>query len=280
MKPSTLIPSLAVATLLAACGGGGNSDVTVTTMQSGTARYSQPLTVTVSGYNLTSTELEMVVDGPCVDVVPVGTPTATQAQFSCTVKGFEAITPRIRAGGRQVASLRVNAALQPQVTIVVTDGTRVGTFKVALDIEKAPITVDNFLYYVNQGFYTNTVFHRVIADFVVQGGGYTTTGSQKEPLKPAIKNEASNGLSNVRGTIAMARTDEPDSATSQFYLNLVDNPSLNPGGVSAAGYAVFGHVISGIEVVDEIGKVPTRSIGGFPNLPVTQVRIAGATQSQ
>ncbi len=138
--------------------------------------------------------------------------------------------------------------------------TNLGTFVVELEPEKAPKTVENFLRYVRDGFYDGTVFHRVIPGFVVQGGGFTADLVQK-PTRAPIPNEAANGLSNVRGTIAMARTSDPDSATAQFYINLRDNTALNrrDGTPAGAGYCVFGRVVEGMDVVDAIGRVPTHT---------------------
>ncbi len=128
-----------------------------------------------------------------------------------------------------------------------------GDIKIELDQENAPITVENFLGYVNDGFYDNTIFHRVINNFMVQGGGISTDMQQK-PVKEPIKNEARNGLTNDRGTLAMARTGDVDSATAQFFINHVDNDFLNHG-VRDFGYAVFGRVVDGMDVVDEIAAV-------------------------
>jgi cyclophilin family peptidyl-prolyl cis-trans isomerase len=140
----------------------------------------------------------------------------------------------------------------PQISI----RTNMGNMILKLDREKAPVTVNNFLRYVDDGFYDGTIFHRVKPDFVIQGGGYDTDLAAKETRDP-IENEADNGLSNERYTVAMARLTDPDSATSQFYINLKDNPQLDPGGVTTEGYAVFGEVIRGTSVVDVIGAVAT-----------------------
>jgi cyclophilin family peptidyl-prolyl cis-trans isomerase len=282
MKTVLALFTLSASLALVACGGGGSDGPSVSSVQASTPRYSQTMTVTVSGLRLDAGSLQMVVDGPCENPAALGTPTSTQAQFTCTVNGIGPIAPRIRDAnaGRELASVKVES-LTPRVAMTVTDGTRTGSFTVELDPARAKITVDNFLLYVNSNFYFNTIFHRVIPGFVVQAGGFTTAEVAKPAIRPAIKNEAGNGLLNLRGTIAMARTDEPDSATSQFFLNLVDNPSLDPGGISPAGYVVFGRVVEGIDIIDEIGKVPTRNLGGaFANIPVTQVRISGARQSQ
>ena len=160
-------------------------------------------------------------------------------------------------------------AANPRVKLETTKGTIV----IELDQAKAPITVGNFLEYVKSGFYDGTVFHRVIPSFMIQGGGFTADRKQKETRAP-IKNEADNGLTNDRGTIAMARTASPDSATSQFFINVVDNAGLNRPKPDGHGYAVFGKVVAGMEVVDKIVATPTQRLNMlFANLPVTPVTI-------
>ena len=138
--------------------------------------------------------------------------------------------------------------------------TSMGSFVVRLDKERAPLTVENFLQYVRDGHYAGTVFHRIIDNFVAQGGGYTAEYKLKQPLRAEIVNEAGNGLTNRRGTIAMARTGTPHSANCQFYLNLADNPDLDPL-PTRWGYAVFGEVVEGMDVVDRIGHVATGAAG-------------------
>ncbi|HPM25214.1 MAG TPA: peptidylprolyl isomerase [Phycisphaerae bacterium] len=147
--------------------------------------------------------------------------------------------------------------------------TSLGEFLIELYEDEAPLTAQNFLQYVDAGFYDGTIFHRVIPNFVVQGGGYLPGLEEKEVGAP-IANESGNGLKNLRGTIAMARTDDPASATSQFFVNLVDNSDLDAT-ATAAGYAVFGRVIEGMEVVDLIAAVPTETRGDFDDVPVTDV---------
>jgi cyclophilin family peptidyl-prolyl cis-trans isomerase len=167
---------------------------------------------------------------------------------------------------------------------VVVIQTSLGTIKVQLDGEKAPLSTENFLKYVESGHYTNTVFHRVISDFMIQGGGFTADLTEKETREP-VKNEAGNGVKNARGTIAMARTSDPDSATSQFFINVEDNGSLDrgdPNAVDAFGYTVFGKVTSGMDVVDKIRKVKTgvkNRPDGAPmrDVPVTPVVIKSIT---
>ncbi|MBP7747369.1 MAG: peptidyl-prolyl cis-trans isomerase [Phycisphaerae bacterium] len=157
--------------------------------------------------------------------------------------------------------------------------TSLGNIDLELNPEKAPITVDNFLQYVDDKFYDGTIFHRVIEGFVIQGGGFEP-GLVQKATRAAIVNEADNGLSNVRGTIAMARLSAPDTATSQFFINHKDNiaggdgqSDLDPGGVSEDGYAVFGEVIAGLDVVDAIAAVETESRSGFSDVPVEDVLI-------
>ena len=141
-----------------------------------------------------------------------------------------------------------------------------GTIKLELDEKKAPVTVENFLSYVADHFFDGLIFHRIIPGFMIQGGGFTADMKQKESGTP-IANEASNGLLNDRGTIAMARTSDPDSATAQFFINVKDNASLNYQGPENPGYAVFGKVSEGLDVVDDIVSVPTASGGMHDDVP-------------
>jgi peptidyl-prolyl cis-trans isomerase A (cyclophilin A) len=154
---------------------------------------------------------------------------------------------------------------------VVIISTSKGDIKVELFKNEAPVTVENFLSYVNDGFYDGTIFHRVIPSFMIQGGGFTPDFAQK-PTKAPIKNEANNGLKNDRGTLAMARTQVVDSATSQFFINLVNNDFLN-NGARDYGYAVFGKVVDGMDVVDAIAAVPTDNKGMHGNVPTEDVVI-------
>ena len=154
---------------------------------------------------------------------------------------------------------------------VVIISTSKGDIKVELFKNEAPVTVENFLSYVNDGFYDGTIFHRVIPNFMVQGGGFTPDFVQK-PTKAPIKNEANNGLKNDRGTLAMARTQVVDSATSQFFINIVNNDFLN-NGARDFGYAVFGKVIDGMDVVDAIAAVPTGNKGMHGDVPTEDVVI-------
>jgi len=161
------------------------------------------------------------------------------------------------------ATAQANNGIDTEIVEMVTS---MGTLVIELDATNAPVTVENFLRYVNSGFYDGddkqgaTIFHRVIENFVAQGGGFNTNGTEKFTNAP-IAIESNNGLSNLRGTIAMARTNEPDSATSQFYFNLIDNFDLNYVDDNNPGYTVFGQVIEGMEVLDTIGGIPPGASG-------------------
>ena len=160
----------------------------------------------------------------------------------------------------------------PGITNVVVE-TSLGTINVELDGDKAPITVQNFLGYVDDGFFGGTIFHRVIPDFMIQGGGMEP-GLKEKQTKNAIKNESSNGLTNKRGTLAMARTSAPDSATAQFFINLKDNAFLDKAQArDGVGYAVFGKVIDGMDVVDKIAGVSTGRRGPHGDVPIDDVVI-------
>jgi peptidyl-prolyl cis-trans isomerase A (cyclophilin A) len=159
---------------------------------------------------------------------------------------------------------------------VVVMKTSKGQIKIELYPDKAPASVANFLTYVKSGHYNGTIFHRVIPGFMIQGGGMTPDMRQKPTMAP-IKNEASNGLKNDRGTLAMARTNAPDSATSQFFINVANNAMLNYVGPGREGYAVFGKVTEGMDVADAIVSVPTHNMGGQGDIPNEPIVIESVT---
>ena len=155
--------------------------------------------------------------------------------------------------------------------------TTLGTIRIALYKAQAPLSVDNFMKYVRAHHYDGTIFHRVIPGFMVQGGGFTPDLKEKA-TRPPVRNEARNGLRNSRGTVAMARTGDPDSATSQFFVNVRDNHRLDFG-IGGAGYAVFGEVVEGMEVVDKIVAVPTTTRGNdFKDIPITPIYLKAARE--
>jgi len=179
-------------------------------------------------------------------------------------KMFAAIVIVVMSAGLALAAGKRNP--------VVLMETSLGNMKIELFEKEAPVSVKNFLEYANSGFYNGTIFHRVIAGFMIQGGGFSTEFHQK-PTRGPIRNEAANGLKNLRGTLAMARTGAPDSATSQFFINVVDNAMLDRPNPDGHGYAVFGKVVEGMDVVDRIKSVKTGFFRGFQDVPVEQVVI-------
>jgi peptidyl-prolyl cis-trans isomerase A (cyclophilin A) len=183
---------------------------------------------------------------------------------------------QLAAAGLVAAAATSVAAQDKAAAPRVLLATSLGDITVQLDPEKAPKTVANFLDYVKSGHYDGTVFHRVMDGFMIQGGGFTADMAQK-PTRAPIPLEAKNGLKNERGTVAMARTAVADSATSQFFINVVDNSRLDYPSPDGNGYAVFGRVVAGMDVVDKIRKVETGSKGGHQNVPVTPVLIRSAT---
>jgi len=186
---------------------------------------------------------------------------------------FGALTRRV-ATVCMLAALAAASALpaHAQSTPRVKFQTSQGDFVVELQADKAPKTVENFLRYVADKHYEGTIFHRVIDGFMVQGGGFTPAMVQK-PTRPPIPLEANNGLKNDIGTIAMARTGNPNSATSQFFINVANNTGLNAPQPDGYGYAVFGKVVSGMDVIDKIRQSPTSNQGGFQNVPSAPISI-------
>jgi len=177
------------------------------------------------------------------------------------------------ASAQQAESTPSNPFEKELPTVIIH--TSKGDIKVELYEDQAPVTVSNFLDYAGKGYYDGTIFHRVIPGFMIQGGGFDAELAQ-QPTEAPIKNEADNGLSNERGTLSMARTNDPDSATAQFFINVVDNTALDHRGKQSGrtwGYAVFGRVIEGMEVVDEIRFVPTEARGPHQDVPIEPVLI-------
>jgi cyclophilin family peptidyl-prolyl cis-trans isomerase len=190
---------------------------------------------------------------------------------SCSKDTNEINKPQMAKETQTMSKTEPNQPANPVIEMVTSKGTII----LELDAKHAPITTANFVRYVNEGFYNGTIFHRVIPGFMIQGGGFTPEMREKDTHE-TIKNEASNGLTNDRGTIAMARRPDPDSASAQFFINLVDNSPLNYQGKSNPGYAVFGKVTKGMEVVDAIAKVKTGYRGPYENVPAEPVIIKSA----
>ena len=187
----------------------------------------------------------------------------------------QAIDTLAPAAPRLVTDASFKALLDPQVTLV----TSRGTVTLELSSNQAPTTAANMLAYANDGFFDATLFHRVIPGFMVQGGGFNTGLVQKTPTYSPIPIESNNGLLNLRGTVAMARTNDPNSATAQFFINLVDNAFLNYASAASPGYAVFGRVVTGMAAIDSIATVATATVGPFGDVPVTDILITSASQT-
>lgn len=279
MKLPIILASTVV--LLTACGGGSSSDsnttpakkVSISEVTSDQVLYRKISTITVKGQNL-DLGINFSHQG-CLKLTELTGSTATQKTFSCKIVGVGTVPVVVTDGsGNSIyaSNVTIPLAAQPQVTMV----TNMGTVVMELNPAKAPITVDNFLNYAESGFYVNKIFHRVISNFMIQGGGFTADLAQPA-TQAAIKLEVGTGLSNTRGTIAMARTNVLDSATSQFFINVVDNVSLDTSG---GGYAVFGKVVSGLDVVDKIKDVAVSTRGGMENVPNTAVVINSMLQTK
>ena len=174
------------------------------------------------------------------------------------------------------ASLPSPTPKPPPAGPVVILETSMGRIRIGLYKDKSPLTVNNFIQYLRSGHYDGVIFHRVIPSFMIQAGGFEPDMTER-PTRPPVRNEARNGLRNLRGTIAMARTNAPDSATAQFFINLKDNASLDFG-IRGAGYAVFGEVLEGMDVVDKIALVPTGSKGAYQDVPTIPVVIKRARE--
>jgi len=267
---------------LVACGGGDNGGVFVSQMVASTVQYSRSMSISVTGTALDK-GLSVAVDAGCGEVTEAAGGDSQSRRYTCKVTALGLKTVRaFTADNKEVARLQVTVP-EPEVTLLLQGlDTSVATVVLKLDPIQAPNTVNNFLDYVNAGFYRLTIFHRVVKDFVVQGGGYTAGPTIKAATSAAIKLESNTGLSNVKGSVAMARTSEPDSATSQFYINTVDNPSLDYKSDVDPGYAVFGSVITGLDIVERLSQVPVRFdfANGLTHLPVTNVTILSAIQSK
>lgn len=272
MFHSKLFLSFALALLIAGCGGGTGFQPTITGVKPEILQYGKSATIFLGGKDLRS---NMIVEtnGACVNPSFASNSTTDILVLNCTVKAVGNFTLTIKTEAGVVVNTTSLTVPKPQVGIL----TSLGSIVMELDPAAAPITVNNFLNYANSGFYSNTLFHRVVSGFVIQGGGYTMGMVKKEGQKDPIVLESNNGLSNLRGTVAMARTNVPDSATSEFFINHVDNLFLNYS-TTSAGYAVFGKVVQGMDVVDAIAAKATGMLNGEKSLPLEEITITGAFQ--
>ncbi|MFZ9428440.1 MAG: peptidylprolyl isomerase [Burkholderiaceae bacterium] len=280
------VSALALPLTLGGCGGAeDNGGMLVSQMAATNLQYSRSMTITVAGSGLDK-GLRVSVDAGCGEVTESPGGDALTRRFTCKVTALGPKTIRAySANNLEIARLQASVP-EPEVTMNLQGvDTTTSTFTVKLDPTQAPISVNNFLDYVNAGFYRLTIFHRVVKDFVVQGGGYTAgtvSPVVKNPTSPAIVLESKTPLRNVKGSIAMARPGAPNSATAQFYINTVDNPSLDYKSDAEPGYAVFGAVTTGMDVIERLNAVPVRVdlFTGLTHLPVTNVVILSALQTK
>ena len=267
--------SLALAMLLSACGGSTGFAPVVTGVKVQSVQYGKSATIYIGGKDLRSS-LTVDTGGVCTNPNFASNSTTDTLVLNCVASQAGDFSLNVLSpDGQTIYSTLVNVPL-PQVTLI----TSKGSITLELDPARAPISTNNFLTYVSKGFYRSTLFHRVIPNFVVQGGGYTTGMVKKTDQAAPIELESNKGLSNLRGTLAMARTNLPNSATSEFYINLVDNLSLDFKNTANPGYAVFGKVIQGMELVDAIALEPTGVVGGMSDVPLTEIALSLALQTK
>lgn len=262
--------------VLTGCGGSTGFPPTITAVKVQSMVYGRTATIYLGGKDLRSS-LAVNAGGACTNPSFASNSTTDLLVLNCTVKQVGDFVLDIKdAEGKPVYTTTLNVP-KPQVALIMA----AGSITLELDPVKAPITVDNFLFYVRQGYYSNTLFHRVIPGFVVQGGGYTSGMVKKAGQVAPIALETSlGGPSNVRSTVAMARTNAPNSATSEFFINLVDNTFLDFKNAANPGYAVFGTVVKGMDQADLIAAQPTGVVNGFSDVPLTEVAISMALQVQ
>lgn len=255
--------------LLVACGGLETTDINTDRLM-----YGNTTTVTVDGPNLDK-GIQLVAPS-CAGITEVtASATPTHKVYTCTPKVTGPMVLTVGGGGVALRSITVNIPV-PQVTLK----TSMGDIVLELDPGKAPLSALNFMRYVNANFYASLIFHRVIPSHIIQAGAFTTGPTLRAPTDAAIKLESNNGLSNLRGTLAMARTAVADSATSQFYINVVDNLAFDYVSDTQPGYAVFGKVVDGMATVDAIAAVPTGAVSGMTDVPLTDVVIVSAVQTR
>lgn len=266
--------ALLLLALLGACGGNsGVADPEYGVSVVGLS-YLQKAT-----FNVTGTSVEKVgkvTIKKCAGLALDSSSTSTQKVITCSINGSGDLLVELKSADDAVLYSTTFTVPEPRVKLTTT----LGAIVVELNPTAAPLSTANFMTYVNAGFYTNTLLHRVISNFVVQGGLLTTAPAVQTGLRAPITLESNNGLSNVRGSIGMARTPEPNSATSQFFFNVIDNPGLNYVSSTQPGYAVFGKVVQGLEVVDAIAAVPTGSRYGLNDVPLTDIVVIKAEQIQ
>ena len=277
-KPLTLLKLttlLALACTFSACGSSNDFPPVVTGVKVLSAQYGKTATIYLGGKDLRS-NLLVDTSGACTSPTFASNSNTDTLVLNCAVVktgDFALLVQTVE--GVAIYSTTLNVPL-PQVALI----TGKGSMTLELDPTLAPISTNNFLSYVNKGFYRGTLFHRVIPNFVIQGGGYATGMLKKADQSAPIQLESNKGLSNVRGSLAMARTYVPNSATSEFYINLVDNLSLDYKNAANPGYAVFGKVVQGMDVADAMATELTGVVGGFSDVPLSDITLSLALQTK
>ena len=275
MPTLKLITAICLASLLAACGGSTGFPPTITGVKVGSLKYGHTATIYLGGKDLRSS-ITVESNKGCSSPSFASSSTTETLVLNCNVLTVGDVPLTIKAEDGTVLYTTTVSVPMPQVTLFTSKGTVV----LELDPATAPISSNNYLSYVAKGFYSNTLFHRVIPNFVIQGGGYTTGVVKKAGQSSPIELESNKGLSNLRGTLAMARTNVANSATSEFFINLIDNKFLDYTNAANPGYAVFGKVVQGMDIVDAIAAEPTGTLNGFPDVPLVDVLVNLALQTQ
>lgn len=272
-----IVLTLLGAGLLPACGGGHDSDPAVTNLAATSARFSRAATVTVNGRNLKS-GIVVRTEGGCENLTLVTNGSDDTQQYTCDVLGVGELQVIVETQeGRFLGRLAFQVP-QPQVSIT----TSKGVITMELDAAKSPLTARNFLNYIASGFYRNTLVDSAIPDKGLVAGRYNTGLIAKAATQPAIKLESNNGLQHVRGAVGMLRGDASDSATTAWFINTTANTDLDFVDAEHPGYAVFGRVLTGMDVVDAITGVATKTVESkfLSNAPVAEIAITAATQTQ
>ena len=264
-----------IALQMSACGGSSGFPPVITAIKPQSVSYGRTATIYLGGKDLRSS---LLVDsnGGCINPSFASNSTTDLLILNCVVKVVGEMPFTFKTASGEVVYTATIDVPNPQVTLVTSKGAITFEF----DPAKAPISTNNFLSYVGSGFYKDTLFHRVIAGFVVQGGGYSSGMLKRTSSVGPIELESNKGLSNLRGTLAMARTNVPNSATSEFFITLVDNLSLDYKNAANTGYAVFGKVVQGMDLVDAIAAEPTGVVKGFADVPLSDIIITLAVQTQ
>jgi cyclophilin family peptidyl-prolyl cis-trans isomerase len=266
------LASLILIGLISACGGSTGFPPVVTGVKVQSLQYGRTATIYIGGKDLRSSVV-VETNGACTEPSFATNSSTDTLVLNCKVAQTGDWPLVLKsAEGNLIHSSMLNVP-QPEVTFL----TSAGNITMELNPAVAPITVNNFLNYVNTGYYRSTLFHRVIPGFMIQGGGYTTGLVRRTGLPPIVL-ESNKGLSNLRGTVAMARTNVADSATTEFFINLVDNTFLDYRNEGSPGYAVFGKVTQGQEVVDAIGAKETGVLNGFADVLLEEITITLALQ--